>query len=382
MRNSWLIAWNLVNRTIGTWKGFIIGILLPTVVIALVLGFAGGSAPKAVKIGYVDHNQSRLSEFVINKIKSMDRFELVSLSSDQEAGDAVIDEDVRAAFIIPETYEANLLEQGKAHIQQIQMALSEAAVALELALNQATEQTVQALFVVQEARGWADLDSVAALLDEQQKRSIRFDNVAWNEKAISSPFSVIGFMLMFLMILINQSITTIVEDRRDQLTARVYAAPVNSFQIALGNFLGTMILGTVQVLLIMTITRVVFDFSFGGPFWLEFIILECFILAVLGLASAVGGLVKNADQLGIINTLVMTPTCMLGGCFWPVEFMPEFMQKIANFMPQKWAIDATTSIAQGNDITDITLHLGILLLFAAVLLGLGASVLRPSEVNS
>lgn len=382
MRNSWLIAWNLVKRTIGTWKGFIIGILLPTVVIAVVLGFAGGSVPSAVKIGYVDHNQSLLSKYVIDKVKSVDRFELVPLSSDQEAGDAVIEEEVRAAFIIPEAYETHLLEEGKAHIQQIQMALSEQAAALELVLNQATEQTVQALYVVQEAKGWADLDSVVKLLDEHQKRSIRFDNVEWNENVYTSPFSVIGFMLMFLMILINQSITTIVEDRRDQLTARVYAAPVNSFQIALGNFLGSMILGTIQVLLIMTITRVVFDFSFGGPFWLEFIILECFILAVLGLASAVGGMVKNADQLGIINTLVMTPTCMLGGCFWPVEFMPEFMQKMSNFMPQKWAIDATTSIAQGNAITDIALHLGILLLFAAVLLGFGASVLKPSEVKS
>ena len=109
--------------------------------------------------------------------------------------------------------------------------------------------------------------------------------------------------------------------------------------------------------------------------------MEAFILASLGIASAVAGMVKNADQLGIVNTLVMTPTCMIGGCFWPIAFMPDFMQKLANFVPQKWAIESMKLLAQGNDVSSIGIHLGILVLFAVVLLGFGAAVLHPGEQN-
>ena len=186
---------------------------------------------------------------------------------------------------------------------------------------------------------------------------------------------------MFLMIIVNQSLTTIVEDRRNQTMARVYTAPVRSGHIAFGNFLGSFLLGTIQVVLILVISRFIFQFDFGMPLWSQFIILESFILAALGIAIAVGGIVRNPDQLSMINNLVMTPTCMIGGCFWPVTFMPDYMQKIANFVPQRWAIDALNLLAEGAHLSEVIIHIAILLLFAIVLLGFGSAVLRPNEAT-
>ena len=50
----------------------------------------------------------------------------------------------------------------------------------------------------------------------------------------------------------------------------------------------------------------------------------------------------------MINSMIVTPTCMLGGCFWPLAIMPEFMQKIANLHPAKWAIEAVEIAATGG----------------------------------
>jgi ABC-2 type transport system permease protein len=189
----------------------------------------------------------------------------------------------------------------------------------------------------------------------------------------------IGLSLMFLMMLINQSVAVIAEDRRTQTMARVYAAPVRSFDIAAGNFIGCVLIGTLQVLAIAALIRFGFGYDFGVPAWMQIVIMECFILASLGIASAVAGFIRNTRQLNIINTLIITPTCMLGGCFWPIDIMPPFMQKLANFVPQKWAIDAMTSGGAGETLAGIALPLGILLLFAVVLLGFGAAVLRPAQ---
>jgi ABC-2 type transport system permease protein len=59
--------------------------------------------------------------------------------------------------------------------------------------------------------------------------------------------------------------------------------------------------------------------------------------------------------------------------------MPDAMQKLANFVPQKWTIEAITNLASGDTLTDIRLHLAILLLFAVVLLAFGSVALRPGE---
>jgi hypothetical protein len=32
------------------------------------------------------------------------------------------------------------------------------------------------------------------------------------------------------------------------------------------------------------------------------------------------------------------PTCLIAGCMWPREFMPDFMLKLSNFVPQTWIL--------------------------------------------
>ncbi|MGO4375234.1 ABC transporter permease, partial [Paenibacillus sp. MCAF20] len=58
---------------------------------------------------------------------------------------------------------------------------------------------------------------------------------------------------------------------------------------------------------------------------------------------------------------------------------PTFMQKLANFLPQKWALQAIDRLGGGGSVADIGLQLAILVLFAAVLIAFGSAVLRPSK---
>lgn len=56
---------------------------------------------------------------------------------------------------------------------------------------------------------------------------------------------------------------------------------------------------------------------------------------------------------------------MLGGCFWDISLMPDFMQKIGYFVPQRWAMDAIQKLQNGGAQADILLNLIILAAFAA-----------------
>ncbi|HTG69971.1 MAG TPA: ABC transporter permease, partial [Candidatus Udaeobacter sp.] len=177
------------------------------------------------------------------------------------------------------------------------------------------------------------------------------------------------------------SIALVMEDREQRTMARMFTAPLRAIDIAFGNFMGSMLVGTIQLIIVLSLTYFVFGYSPGISFGPMLLVLEFFLLAAVGMTSAVAGLVQSSTQLSQINTLIITPTCMISGCFFPLSFLPDFMQKLANFTPQKWAIGAIDRLGGGGSFSDIRLQLLILLLFAAVMIAFGSAVLRPNRTS-
>ncbi|MCY8507797.1 ABC transporter permease, partial [Bacillus atrophaeus] len=69
--------------------------------------------------------------------------------------------------------------------------------------------------------------------------------------------------------------------------------------------------------------------------------------------------------------------CMVSGMYWPIEIEPKLMQSVAEFLPQKWAMNGFTDIiANGAHISDVLGIYGILLAFAAVFFAAGVKALR------
>lgn len=377
--NSLWIAAQLVARTVNSRKGFIFGLLLPAVIISAFVGFLGMRGDGLPDVDIVDLDRSGSSAHLLHALAQTGDYRLHETEDREDATTRVTGNDTIGAIIIPAGFEAALLEGARPSLQLIRLQVSEQSIMLELDVADIAGAMAQAHRLADSFHDGAIPAMADTVLQQHLDQQIKGSVVETGSQPDPQLHMVIGLTLMFLMILINQSVTTIVEDRHNQMLSRLYAAPVRSFQIGFGHFLGSFSLGTIQVLLITLLTRTLFSYDFGVSAWTQFLILEAFVLAAFGIASTVGGLVRNKNQLSMINTLVMTPTCMIGGCFWPVSLMPDFMQKLANFVPQKWAIEAMTLASTGEPLSVISVHLGILILFAVVLLGFGVSILRPAQ---
>jgi ABC-2 type transport system permease protein len=57
---------------------------------------------------------------------------------------------------------------------------------------------------------------------------------------------------------------------------------------------------------------------------------------------------------------------MLGGCWWPMSFMPDILQKIANFVPATWIMKAYNSLLTGKSLMDVADKLLIMVVFSVV----------------
>jgi ABC-2 type transport system permease protein len=70
---------------------------------------------------------------------------------------------------------------------------------------------------------------------------------------------------------------------------------------------------------------------------------------------------------------------MLAGCYWSVELMPEIMQKISLFMPQRWAMMAIDTFQKGGSPADIILNIVIMIAFAAAFFAIAAYRMTVSD---
>ncbi|QMV40323.1 ABC transporter permease [Cohnella cholangitidis] len=380
--NSFIIAKLNVRRTIGSRKGFISLVLLPVLVVSVIIGLFGQTSDEIVPLAVKNEDGNWLSDEVVASVLAVETYRVSEPKGDLEQLKQEAYEGKWGAVIyIPPGFTDKLLRNESASVQLFRKNEQMWNVSLGMTITETTERIARnirlAALANPEPSRQAEL--VRELLKQQRDNGpiIAKEHLV---KRFSNTFVlVIGLMLMFVMMMVNQSIHGVMEDRGNRTMLRIYSAPVRTWEIALGNFLGCMTLGTLQLLAILILSRYIIGFDIGIPFGKLLVIMEFFLLAAVGISTAAAGIIKNYAQLSSINNLIVIPTCMISGCFWPVSLMPDFMQKLSNFMPQRWAIVALEEVSSGAALSEVALHIGILLLFGIVLLAYGAAVLKPAQ---
>nr|WP_301539617.1 ABC transporter permease [Paenibacillus sp. NEAU-GSW1] len=368
---------HLLKRTVGSRRGLVMNLLLPSLVLSAIAGVLSGKTDNKPIIAVSNQDNGILGSYIVDYLRNNDHYEikLETAAAETQLKDSVENNEANASVYIPADFSESLMSgrQQQVSMYRIGENLWSASLGTELAGE--TDKLASAVGLID---GKTDDQAVlAALLDKQHEGIASVRETELKLGSVISRPEVIGIMLMFVMMLSSQSIGYILEDREKRTLARMYVAPVRAADIAWGNFTGSILIGTLQLVIVLSVTHFGFGFMESVPFGSLLLVMECFLLAAVGMMMLVAGLVKRSEQLGTLNFLFIIPTCMISGCFWPFSIMPDFMQKLSNFTPQKWAIQAIDRLSAGEHIADITMQLGVLLLLAAVLTAFGAAVLRP-----
>ncbi len=124
--------------------------------------------------------------------------------------------------------------------------------------------------------------------------------------------------------------------------------------------------GTKSVISVMAILAVIMALGYGHS-WLAIWVLP--LGFIIGLTFGAFGLVMNSlapgyDFFTYFFTLVLTPTLLLSGVFFPVDQMPAALQIASAILPLSHAIDIARPLLAGNVPANIPLHIAVLLLYA------------------
>ncbi len=383
MNNILTIGWNMVKRTIGTRRGMLIYILLPSIVVAGIISITGGVAEGSDStLLYTNRDTGAGGEHLLAELEKTGDYKLVESSDEEKMKESVIGQKGVAGLLIPADYTTELLNGTQPQLTVYELKASEDSVLIKMkAAAIAGEMLVTAGTVKGAAANGEPEAQFTAILQQAEQHnvgSIRTDYDLYPRQTLGI---ITGLTLMFLMNLVTSTVNLIMDDRRGRTMMRMYSAPVRAYEIALGNFLGSFLVGIIQIAVVLSLGKWVLRYDYEVPMYLYFLVLAAFMLVSMGIAGTVAGLIRNPRNAGMLNALILTPTCMLGGCFWPLTIMPEYMQKAANFTPQKWAIQAVDIAATGGGWNELWLPFAVLGLMAAILLALGSATLRPNEAG-
>lgn len=180
--------------------------------------------------------------------------------------------------------------------------------------------------------------------------------------------AVPGMLVMFtLLVLLTSSGTMLVQERMQGLLRRLASAPISRAEVIAGKWQGRMTLGVIQVATALVFGTFLFSMDWGPNLAMVLVVLTAWAAFCASAGLWLGTVAKTEAQAGGLGVLAANLLAALGGCWWPIEVTPEWMQMLQKLIPTGWTMDALHKLISFQA-EPMTVVVNILLLIAAAIL--------------
>lgn len=375
MKNIILIALNFLRVTFKKKTSFLIYIVLPVAAALVTLMLYSSEGSAYTKVGLVNHDNNIISNDMIQYLEETEKFKFENIS-EEEIQNKVANQDVDLVLNIPSGFTESIYDNNIKELQIETIRGMDVTAWIERYLNfyiknmsdigVASEGNREVFNKIYENFKNSKLVLTKEKLEDE-----------YVGKAVTQ--QGIGFFILFILIGCTSITKLILKERNTKTYQRICSSPVTSREYVLGNVLANIIIILIQISLLVFVAFRVLKINIHMPVWSLFLILSLFGLGAIGIGMVIVSFSKSSSEAGNLSTLIITPTCMLGGCFWPLSFMPDSLKKISSFTPQKWVMEAIISIQSGKTINDVAINLAILAAFALVFFAIAAFKMKYSD---
>lgn len=161
-------------------------------------------------------------------------------------------------------------------------------------------------------------------------------------------YFVPSILAMALMQLGVFAAIPLAEQREKLILKRLGATPLRRWTLVGSNILMRLVIALVQSVLIITIGALLFGVTIVGSIALTagFIVLGAVTFTSIGYVIA--SFAKTEESANSLTSVVQFPLMFLSGIFFPIDFMPEFLQPVAAVMPLTYLGDALRQVMVGG----------------------------------
>ncbi|HSX47102.1 MAG TPA: ABC transporter permease, partial [Patescibacteria group bacterium] len=167
------------------------------------------------------------------------------------------------------------------------------------------------------------------------------------------------------------------ELKKSGVLRRLHTTPLQVWQYFLANVISQAFIGLLSILLMFIVAMLVFHLKISGNVLelIPFIILS--ITTILGIGLAIGGWAKDQNQSAPLTNILVFPMFFLSGTFFPRFLMPQWLQKVSNFLPLTPVIDGIRLITtEGKHLTQLGPQLGMMAVWIVIVYLIAFRVFR------
>ena len=189
---------------------------------------------------------------------------------------------------------------------------------------------------------------------------------------------IMGFAIFMLTTILT--LITFVGERTRGTLSRLLASPVTEGDVVAGYALAFSIIGMFQVTILLTVAILVFDIIIVGNPFLALLIGSLLAVVSVSLGILLSSAARRESQAIQFFPIIVLPTFLLAGIFWPLEAIPTWLRPLSYFIPVTYAVEALRAVnLKGWGIMDIWIQLLALSGFAMLFLVLAVVSLKVSR---
>jgi ABC-2 type transport system permease protein len=401
MKKILLIGWKDVKLVFRDKAALIFMLVAPfalTLGMGLITGNLGSSNTAVISdipIVIVNQDQAQLGDTLVEVFLSENLSELVNveLSDDPDYARNHVDEDeAAAAVIIPDGFTESIISKEEA--SQVT-----APVKLEVYSNPTRPtsssfiQTVVAAFINQVEVGRIGAEVIITQLLENgliqpQDIPVYAGKVGADQAILSGSQNAIlvngitptgevvqfnplaymapGYALLFLMYTATNAGRMILVEKRQGTLPRLLVSPTTAAQVLSGKMVGSYMTGALQMLILIVASTILFQLKWGDPLAVLILVLAS-VFGAVGWGMLLSALIKTPGQAASVGSALMLTFGILGGSFFDMGVMPDWVQMIAKITPNYWGQEGFYTLALGSGLGEITESLLALVIMGLVL---------------
>jgi len=202
---------------------------------------------------------------------------------------------------------------------------------------------------------------------------VKIDTEQVAGKDVKSPAATLlvgGWAIQFLLFAVTASATALFREKEFGIFQRVLSAPVTRSDILWSKFLYGICLGLIQLITLFSAGAILYKIDIASHLPLLAVVCVFAAAACTSFGMLIAAISPTPESARGLSTFVIMLMSAIGGAWFPVSFMPEFIQKLSRLTLVYWSMEGFSQVLWSHaSLIELLPTLGYLSLTTALIMG-------------
>lgn len=354
-------------------------LLVMPIIMIILFGFAITTEVKDSRVVILDHSKDEVTTRIQEHIRGNRYFTIVSdVHSEKEIQQMFLENNADIAVIFSHRFSDEMRHSGKASIQ----LLADGSEPNQAAVRTGYMQQILAGYLqdyaqqeqshAQMAQVQASEEGEASVLSVPNFQIIPVTKMLYNPQSRSEYNFVPGVIgLILLLICAMMTSIAIVKEKEMGTMEILLASPLPPIVIVVAKLVPYFVISCMNLATILLLSVLLLDIPIAGSVVGFIAISLLYIMVSLLLGLFISNCVSSQLAAMLLSLLLIVPTVYLSGLAFPIESMPEALQRTSLLIPARWYVEVARKLMiQGVEMKYVIHETAVLALMAVVLLGI------------